>query len=646
VSEESERVISGPEGNGAGVDPTAVALALAGAGREEANAFLSKQGALIAEQCALAKDQRHHLHEQLKQIHLDVWEKRLGVLLRVATAFVGVAVAGALALMVWDASRSNGLLIEPFSVPPDLASRGVTGEVVAAQVHDRLVAMQAQTTSARAAKTYANSWDETGIKLDIPETGVSLAELDNFLREKLGHDTHVRGEILRTATGLSLTVRAGVDGADSVAGSEAELDALIQRSAESVYRLTQPYRYAFYLSTNGRQAEAVPIYVALARTGPPQERPWGYLGWSSAISDSQGGDRYLPLMKQTLALQPDNVVALVNISQFEEEQSLPEQAMGDAAKALSALSGGSRAMARAEFVPSLIKASQSISERLYGAFHEAAPELAEVVQSGVGGTYGQPAILASAEIGEHDPAAARAAMSYPDNPAGQGRGRVALNKIRAQMQIDTEVEDWAKVLSQENAVDPVLTRYPGMRPLLPAMITPALALAEAKLGKFAAAESRIAVTPASCYQCLITRARIAELEGQHARAYWWFARAVANAPSIPFAYEEWGRVQLARGKSDEAIVQFKLSNKKGPHFADPLESWGEALMAKNQSHLALAKFAEAEKYAPNWGRLHLKWGEALVYVGKKDEANAQFDRAGQLDLTPSEKGELVRAPHG
>ena len=68
-------------------------------------------------------------------------------------------------------------------------------------------------------------------------------------------------------------------------------------------------------------------------------------------------------------------------------------------------------------------------------------------------------------------------------------------------------------------------------------------------------------------------------------------------------------------------------------------------MAKNQSHRALAKFAEAEKYAPNWGRLHLKWGEALVYSGKPTDAKAQFARAAQLDLTPSEKAELARINH-
>jgi tetratricopeptide (TPR) repeat protein len=169
------------------------------------------------------------------------------------------------------------------------------------------------------------------------------------------------------------------------------------------------------------------------------------------------------------------------------------------------------------------------------------------------------------------------------------------------------------------------------------------ALASAHLGQLAAAEALIAPSPADCNFCLDARARVAELSGQHARADWWFARAVGDGPSVPFAYNDWGKALLERGQPDAAIAQFKLASQKGPHFADPLEGWGEALMAKNQSHLALAKFAQAEKYAPNWGRLHLKWGEALIYAGKKDEAKAQLARAAQLDFTPSEKSELARS---
>ena len=85
MSEETEGQDTGCEAEG-GLNPVAVALALGGASREKADAFLDDQRALIA-------DQRHHLHEQFKHLHLSVWEKQLGVLLRLATAIVGFAVA-------------------------------------------------------------------------------------------------------------------------------------------------------------------------------------------------------------------------------------------------------------------------------------------------------------------------------------------------------------------------------------------------------------------------------------------------------------------------------------------------------------------------------------------------------------------------
>jgi len=42
VSESKEAAAAGSEGNGLGIDPTAVALALDGASREDANSFLTQ----------------------------------------------------------------------------------------------------------------------------------------------------------------------------------------------------------------------------------------------------------------------------------------------------------------------------------------------------------------------------------------------------------------------------------------------------------------------------------------------------------------------------------------------------------------------------------------------------------------------------
>jgi tetratricopeptide (TPR) repeat protein len=161
------------------------------------------------------------------------------------------------------------------------------------------------------------------------------------------------------------------------------------------------------------------------------------------------------------------------------------------------------------------------------------------------------------------------------------------------------------------------------------------------LGEFGAARALIDRTPGDCYLCVRMRGNIDAAQGKWDAAGWWFDIATRQAPSIPFAYSEWGAMLLREARYDDAIAKFSLANEKGPHFADPLEMWGEALIAKNRSHLALAKFAEANKYAPNWGRLHLKWGEALFFAGRPEESKRQFAIAARLDLSPVDKASLA-----
>jgi tetratricopeptide (TPR) repeat protein len=633
VSESKEAAAAGAEGNGVGSNPTAVALALAGASREDAHEFLKKQGQLI-------DDQRHHLHEQLKQIHLDVWEKSLGVLLRVATAFVGIAVAAALVWLVWYAANSNDLVIDSFAVPPELAARGLSGPVVAAKLSDRIASMQSQTISNRPPKSYANGLSE-GLKLEIPETGVSLYELDRYLREKLGHDLHIGGELVQTGKGVALTARVGSNGSATVAGAEADMDNLLQNLAEDVYRITQPYRFAVYLNNHGRTTDALPVLKDLARNGAKDDRSWALNLLGLTARDRDGADASMALASQAVALRPTLVAARMRIALLASEKGWAERSLEDDRIVLSQMATGDPDVSP-QFVPATRDSAQAQIDMFHGAFVDAAREQLVAIQSGVPGRYELSAEMARAELGAHDLAAARAALAEPVVATPSANGIGTLYNLRASMMIDAAAGNWLAVEAAADAGDPAWAKAPGVRRDIPTLLSPIRAYAEAKLGRLAAAEARIAPAPSDCYDCLIARARIAGLRDQHGRADYWFGRAAVAAPSIPFAWSFWGEALLARGKPDEAIEKFIIANQKGPHFADPLEGWGEALMAKNQSHLALAKFAEAEKYAPNWGRLHLKWGEALVYSRHADEAKAQFARAAHLDLTPSEAMELGR----
>ncbi|MBV9550256.1 MAG: hypothetical protein JO256_11355 [Alphaproteobacteria bacterium] len=636
MSEDTDAPESGsPDTNGLALDLAMEEARNNSALHGDVAAFLRDQRSLIA-------TQKHHLQEQFKAMRLGLWEKRLGVLLRVSTAAVGLAFAAGIAWQVWDAAQSNRLLIEPFSLPPDLAVRGLTGDVVAAKLLDRIVAMQAQTNSQRAAKSLTNSWTQDDIKLDIPETGLSLGQLDSFLREKLGHDTHVRGEIVRMANGLELTARAGTDGAESVSGAEADLDGLVQKLSEAIYKLTQPYRYAVWLGTHGSVPEATAIFRTLQRTGSEQDRIWGTVGEGTMITEIAGLGVSRSLWLRAEKLDPNNVVVVGGLAFLRTLQGQNEAALRGYKLAVALPQTHSQETVRADVIPMVVMANQAAVDMLLGDYRKAAGEQIIAVEKGVPGRYGMTALLAIMFAQNHDLKAAAASWSeYPER-LSLAPGNTALYKIRAESVISSRRDDWAGVLADQKGLLALYAVYPGMRSIAPTMIAPLAAVAQARLGHFAEAEATIAPTPGDCYECLIARAQIAELRGQQERADWWFARAMAAGPSLPQAEQEWGRVLLARGKPDDATAQFVAANKKGPHFADALEGWGEALMAKNQSHLGLAKLAEAEKYAPNWGRLHLKWGEALVYAGKRAEAKAQFARATQLDLTPSEKAELAR----
>jgi DNA-binding XRE family transcriptional regulator len=196
---------------------------------------------------------------------------RITLALQGLSLAVGLALALAVAAMAWRAHEARGMRIEAFSVPPELAQRGVTGQVVASQLLDRLRVLQAKTVIKRPASSSADGW-RMDINVETPETGVSIGALNRSLRGWLGSETHISGEIVRTPLGLAVTARVGPAPGWRFEGPDASLDMLMAQAAEAIYAQTQPYHWAVYLSSTGRQDEALATYKELARSGSPEDR--------------------------------------------------------------------------------------------------------------------------------------------------------------------------------------------------------------------------------------------------------------------------------------------------------------------------------------------------------------------------------------
>ncbi len=625
--------------------PAAVAIALSRTSRgskevdSEAAAFLRDQRALIA-------DQRHHLKVQLRHLGLRYFAERLKVGLQIFVALGATAVALFVAGLVWQAATDKGLVVEAFSVPPDMAAQGITGEVVASQLEDKLSALQAATDSSRSPASYSNDWGHE-IKVEIPETGVSISELQRYLRQWLGHETRVGGEIFHTQDGLKLTVRAGGEAGDAASGAQTDLDGLLQRGAEALFARTQPYRYGVYLRENGRAAEAKAVFARLASDGPPSERPWGLLGYSEF---QDGISSVISVERQAVKLNPQLGLLWLNLAGADETAGHNEAALGESrtvARLIDRRDRGSftERSAQAAKLGQLAAADDLVADYPAEVRHYAAiQDLPEFYGSREQGRLGGAAAMAE----DHDPGAALAALPPGTTDAEISRTVAKWQNIsQVKLFIYENDADWRGALEDAQALEPLIRGYAvaadGGVALdgLHTGLWPHEARALAHLGRGAEAWALISQTPADCYDCVRVRGEIAALAGRPTEADRWFAEAVRQGPSLPQAHLDWARARLARGDVDGAIAELTLAHAKGPHFADPLELWGEALMKKGDFAGAVAKFAEADKYAPHWGRNHLRWGEALLRAGRYAAARGQFEAARGLDLGVADRAALT-----
>jgi len=639
------------ESGGTGSSQAAAFAALAYASREKADAFLDEQTRLAREQAEVARLQAEDLRREDKLRHWSLIVRHISdvvkVTFEVALALVVVGIVAGLAALLWTAAHDDSLVIEAFSVPPELAARGMTGQTIAAQLQDKLAAMQAATNSSRPAKSYANNWDG-GIKVMIPDTGISIGDFYRTLAGWFGNQTHITGEVYRTKDGLAITSRSNGAGGATVSGSEADFDKLLDKTAEAVYSHTQPYRYAVYLASTGRMPLAMPLYIALAANGSREDRLWAHMGISTSYELSRPLDAPEENRK-ALAIDPDFVLAWQNLAGEDIMLGHPEQALADFHRTSSlykTTSGQMSERARAITEPS----NAGVAATLTGDYQTALkqfgiaselPDYSHIVDSSRAGMADTLARL-------HEPAAAR--QIWADAPLPSGLTVGIFYASPSKIESDSDIRDPGATIRDAREIGAqfaaMVQRYPIMRPgaesILSHQIWPYVALAKARLGQFAAAHTLIDKTPLDCYACVRIRGNIYALEKNWSQAGYWLARAAREAPSIPFAYADWGAMLMAKGDLKGAIAKFALANQKGPHFADPLEMWGEALIAKNRSDLALTRFDDANKYAPNWGRLHLKWGEALLWSGDKIGAKKQFAIASHLDLSEGEKSELKR----
>lgn len=636
-------------------NPAAVSIALA-------RTTPLDTAAVDAEAAGFLKDQRHlinlqaeHLHEQreLQLAHLRVrrWKDRMSLSLQSLAVLAGVVLVIVFSGMAWSAHEERGLLIDAFEVPPELAADGLSGSVVAQRFLDKFNAMQAATDSDRPAASFQNNWGDD-IKVEIPETGLKFGEVRKLLRDTLGNVSHVTGDVYKTATGIALTARLGDAPPETFEGSRADLDRLLQQAAEAVYRFSQPYRYSDYLEQHGRTEQAEQVISELATSGVPSERPWAYAEWAvydlndhaNVTSARNHGELALRFSDSDGAVVRADI-ALIGVAVWSGQD---EQALLRARHLDPLAHRRSSETSRTYYEQNSLESSAYLAS-LVGDFKKSADDQMRITKTPEfqGLTRLSYAMAATMFALNHDPLSAQQALAPLDVP--EDTSFLHANAISAFMGlpaywIAAENGDWRAALEDARAAERWLeankVKLPVAQLMQEVWILPLRALAMAKTGDMSEADALIATTSLNCYLCLRVRGLIATEEHDWAAADRWFTEAVRQAPSLPFAYADWGADRLKRNDTEGAMALLQKAHEAGPHFADPLELMGEALMRKGDLRNAIAKFSQAEEAAPRWGRNQLRWSQALQRIGHDHEAATHLEKAGNLSLSPSDRAEL------
>ena len=587
---------------------------------------------------ALAEAKDDSLSHRLLAHQIDLVAAQLSEI-RIKRLLWGGAVALMLGLMILlavamvNASRSHALIVEPFHVPASLEARGLDGTTIANRLTDRFAVMRDLSDSSRAEDSYANGADDD-IKIAIPNTGVSVGDVWRYLREWLGHDRRIGGDVTIIGDQVEITARISLGKGESFRGPLADPTPAIDAAAESIFKQTQPYRYALVIShTKGPEA-AIPLLRDIAEQGTDiRERRWGYVGWTTMLNSLGRIDEAALRARQGVALDPGFGKIYSNLSdaygligrseaQIAANREVVELLRTPAQSQLSSSGFGhtrGKGQANVEDILRNDQAQVAVMQHL-GTLPE---------YNGNARNARMSTLILLSRLGEFT----RAAASLPLLPyADPAFGPIAAD-VAAEFAFETghtreAVTIMERALTALSSQSPKGAKLADFSPPTVARYAEILVAA----GHTADAATTIALTRTDCYPCLVARGEVAAAQSDFPPATRWFADAARQGPSLPQADYQWGRMLAANDNGAAALAHFAVAAKRAPGWYEPPYAAGRLLIAAHRFGEAQAQLEKAHAAAPKRADVALALGRAQWLGGDRAAAKATWAAARRLDL--------------
>ncbi len=539
--------------------------------------------------------------------------------------------AGVLLLLICFLPASNKVQIEWSFVPTALSERGYTPRVLTARVFDYVREIQAfamrdakarsmgvsvlsgdDKTHDRAVNTQLSygleHFSDEPLDIEVPETGLSLRSLVQFLQFYLGTGpAYFSGEIIQEAGGgFRMTLRRSGQDRFDVSVPDGQIEGQLREAAQYILHHRNPYPLAIWRS---------------------KEDPSRCKHLLDQLEQGDDKLHWIPNLRGILAMEED---------QYEQAIVFFEQStQRNAELPVAYLNWGTALLRLGRYEAAIEKFQKAIGVDLKPAkaYHNWGFALMKQKRH-------REAIEKFKKAIEIDPGYARPHYNWGIVLRKQGQHRWAIEKFKKAIAIDpgyaSAYYNWGNALGRLEQYPEAIEKFKKVTE-----IDPRYAKAYYNWGN--------ALGKLEQYSEAIEKFKTAtEIDPDYAKAYYNWGNALRNIeryheaiqkfkktievdPKNAQAHDYWGDALGKLERYEQQTQQYHQAIKVNPGYAIAHYSWENALEKMEQDQAAAARFKKALEINQKLALAYCNWGHALGEIGEDEEAIKRFKKAIELD---------------
>jgi tetratricopeptide (TPR) repeat protein len=241
-----------------------------------------------------------------------VWTRKFELLKIITFNLVVFCVLTGIIFVFYNEWQREPVIIEAFAMPESFIKQGYSGTVLTSRLMDQLSAnREASYNRLPDNQKYLFPVEVTSsnltdtLNIDIPQTGLSLNTIIQYIRRMRGVETRISGDLVGDQDNFELTVR--VNGKPKVVnGNLKALDESLSVLAEYIIENTQPYFLALHYYSQKDYDKSLVLIQKTLSNKDKRDDSFAFDLWGNILARKKQYDNAIEKYNTSISINPKN----------------------------------------------------------------------------------------------------------------------------------------------------------------------------------------------------------------------------------------------------------------------------------------------------------------------------------------------------